>query len=261
MFLRTLSTKGFWYLGLGVAFLLSGCGTTTSEKKEKGNDMIKVLSFFGAPGTGKGTVAQRCVKELGYTMLSTGDLLRKNIQDKTEIGLMLQGYVEKGQLVPDDLITQMVLDWLRMQIYNRKTIILDGFPRTKGQADLFMAALKQHSEFQDFDFSVVNFDLSEQEIIKRISNRVVCSNKACNEVYSLLVKAPKVAGVCDLCGSPLIRRADDDVKVVQDRLTIFNKTQGDLLGFYKESNAKMINFPVPDGSPEVVYQEFIKMVQ
>jgi len=220
----------------------------------------RVLSFFGPPGTGKGTVAHRCVKELGYKMLSTGDLARSHIQEQTELGKQLSEYVNKGLLIPDDLITQMVFEWLQVQVKPGATIILDGFPRTRGQADLFLQAMKEDPDLSGIKFRVINFELSEDEVVKRISSRLVCSNKECQEVYSTIVKMPKKVGVCDICGSPLIRRLDDEPEVVRERLNVFAKFKDELLDFYKDSEATVINFLIPQGSPDVVFEVFSKLI-
>jgi adenylate kinase len=185
-------------------------------------EKTRVLSFFGPPGSGKGTIAHRCEQELGYRMLSTGDLIRGHIQEQSDFGKELESYVSKGHLVPDDLIVQMVLVWLKDQVDPGKTIILDGFPRTRGQADLLLKELSENAAFSHIDFRVINFDLSEAEIIKRISSRLVCSNKKCQEVYSTLVKMPRNPGICDVCDSPVLRRADDEANVVRERLNVFS---------------------------------------
>ena len=217
---------------------------------------VRVLSFFGPPGTGKGTIAQRCVRELMYEKLSTGNLCRYHIQEQTELGKSLQRLVDNGHLVPDDLITQMVLEWLRGKMAPEKTLVLDGFPRTKGQADLFLQALKNDKSFAAVDFKVVNFDLTEKEIVRRISARLVCSNKSCQKVCSTLVKQPEKPGVCDICNSTLIRRVDDEPEVVRERLQVFAKHKDELLGFYKEAGAKVISFTIPEGDREVVFEAF-----
>ena len=227
---------------------------------ENASNKSRILSFFGPPGCGKGTIAQRCVKELGYVMLSTGDLARKHIHEGSDLGLKLKSYVNKGHMIPDELIADMVFDWMKAQIGPDKTVILDGFPRTKGQADLLLQVLKEAPEFDGVGFKVVNFYLSEAEIVKRISSRLVCSNKKCQEVYSKLVKNPAQEGICDLCGSEVVRRPDDEPEVVTERLKVFGKYANDLLGFYKDSGAVVIEFSVPLGDPTVVYEAFLKVV-
>lgn len=221
---------------------------------------VRVLSFFGPPGTGKGTIAQRCVKELGYIMLSTGDLARKHIQEQTDLGKAFAEFVNKGHLIPDDLITEMVLGWLKENMVPGKTLILDGFPRTKGQADFLVQALKTDNTLGGVRFKVVTFDLAEGEIVKRISARLVCSNKSCQEVYSTLVKQPEKTGICDLCDSPLIRRPDDEPAVVHERLKVFATFKDDLLGFYKDSEQEVLNFSVPEGDRDTVFELFKKLL-
>ena len=220
---------------------------------------VKVLSFFGPPGSGKGTIASDCVKELGYKKLSTGDLLRKHIQEKTDLGNSVEKHIDAGELVPDELITDIVLDWLRENSKLFNEIILDGFPRTKKQAELFLNSLKL-DEFSNIDFSVINFEISEEEVIRRISSRLVCSNKKCQAVYSTIASKPKQEGICDLCGSELIKRKDDKEEVVRERLKVFNRYKKDLLNFYKDSNQKIINFEVVTGLPKDVFEKFRKAV-
>jgi len=239
---------------------LEDIGVSDLKGKNMAEEKAVVYSFFGPPGTGKGTVAQKLVKDSGYTMLSTGDLCRKHIQEATELGQSLESYIKSGQLVPDDLITQMVLEWLKDQIAASNKIILDGFPRTKGQASLFLEALSEDSALSSIDFKIVNFDLAEEEIVKRISSRLMCSNRKCNEVYSTLVKPTKEPGICDVCKSPVIRRSDDEAAIVRERLNVFSKTKSELLSFYEESDKQAINFTIPEGPPEVVFAAFNKLL-
>ena len=126
---------------------------------------VRVLSFVGPPGSGKGTIAERSVKDLEWKMLSTGNLARKHIQEQTDLGKTLKSYVDKGHLVPDDLITQMVLEWLKNQISAGATIVLDGFPRTVGQAGLILQAFKDDSDFANVDYRIINFSLDDETIV------------------------------------------------------------------------------------------------
>ncbi len=208
---------------------------------------LKLISFFGPPGSGKGTVAKRCVRDFGFIMLSTGDLARKHIGEKTEIGKILDSYVSKGNLIPDDIITKMAIDWILGNISFGKTIILDGFPRTKGQADCLLNSFNTNDSFDGVDFSIISFELSEDEIVKRVSGRSVCSNKSCGEIYSDFVKPPVKSDICDLCGSELFRREDDREYVVRKRLRGFKETADDLLLFYDNSGVNLFRFKVPEG--------------
>jgi adenylate kinase len=244
--------KLIFFTALCAVFFMKG---TTME-----GSSARVLSFFGPPGSGKGTVAQRLVKDLDYCMLSTGDLARFHIHKGTELGKTMQAYVSKGELIPDKIITQMVLDWLREKIATYKNIILDGFPRTSGQAECLLRELQENKLFSNTNFTVVNFELSEEEIVRRISSRLVCENKKCQEVYSTLVKNPKSQGICDICGSKLFHRADDEPEVVRERLRGFSKTKDLLISAYAQADQSVADFVIPEGGPEIVFQEFIKLI-
>jgi|GEM_PF-51336 adenylate kinase len=229
---------------------------TMEVKKEK---TVKVLSMFGPPGCGKGTVASQLVKDFGFVTLSTGDLCRYHIKNQTEIGKTLKAVVEKGHLAPDELITDMVVEWLKEQVKTAKNIILDGYPRTKEQAELFDKHLKEDAEFKNIEFVVVDFDVDSEEIVKRISSRVVCPNKSCQKVYNTLALKPKVDMVCDECGTKLIRRADDEEKVVRERLKVFAGFKKNILDFYNTSGSKVLAFE-PKGTPQEVFENFKKIL-
>ena len=220
---------------------------------------IQILSLFGPPGCGKGTISERLVCELGFTMLSTGNLCRQNIQDGTEFGKMLQTYLDAGHLVPDDLITNMVVDWLKQAKNNANAIILDGYPRTKGQAEAFLKVLKEDKELQDTSFYVVDFDIEAEEIIRRLSNRLMCSNKQCQAIYSKVAKKPRREGVCDFCEGALVSRKDDDAAIIRERLRVFDGYKNDLLSFYETSGVKLLKF-APKGGPDEVFEDFRDMI-
>ena len=215
----------------------------------------QVYSFFGPPGCGKGTVAERLVSDLGFDSLSTGNLCRQHIQDQTKLGKELKTYLDAGKLVPDELVNSMVVQWLKDRIGKKSNIILDGYPRTKGQADAFQKILKEDKAFADITFKVVNFDVPKDEIVRRLSSRVMCSNKKCQAVYSLIAKKPQKDGVCDLCGAPLIRRKDDEEQVIEERLKVFAEFAKDLLGFYGKTDTKVLSF-VPHGGPNEAFKDF-----
>jgi adenylate kinase len=220
---------------------------------------IQILSLFGPPGCGKGTISERLVCELGFTMLSTGNLCRQHIQEGTEFGKSLQKYLDAGHLVPDTLITSMVVEWLKKTKNNANAIILDGYPRTKGQAEEFLSILNEDEELQDSTFYVVDFDVPADEIVQRLSNRLMCSNKQCQAIYSKVAKKPRKEGICDFCESPLTSRSDDEAGVVRERLRVFDGYKNDLLSFYKESGVKLLEF-APKGSPEEVFEDFRDLI-
>jgi adenylate kinase len=246
------------FITISGAMLLSGCW----KKDEKTAEPVKteILSLFGAPGCGKGTMSSSLIKELKYESLSTGDLCRKHIQEQTEQGKELKKYVDAGQLAPDDLITGMVMDWLKERAGKVANIILDGYPRTKAQAESFLKALHEKPEFKDITFRIVNFNVPDEEIVKRISNRIVCSNKSCQKVYSLLVNKPAKEGICDACGAELIKRADDSAEVVADRLKVFAQFKDELLNFYKESEVEILDFTPTGESVEKDFADLKKVL-
>jgi len=258
--MKSFLTKNLFVAMVAVAgtLLLSGCWNKAEEKTEPVK--TEILSLFGAPGCGKGTVAERLIKELKYESLSTGNLCRKHIQDQTEIGKELKKYVDAGQLAPDELITNMVVEWLKDRVGKTSNIILDGYPRTKAQAENFLKLLQETPEFKEVTFKIANFDVSDEEIIKRISNRIVCSNKACQCVYSTLVKKPKKEGICDVCGAELIKRVDDDAAVVADRLKVFAQFKDELLGFYKEAKVQILDFTPTGESVDKDFADFKKII-
>lgn len=183
-----------------------------------------IYIFIGPPGSGKGTLAQRCVDEFGWAKLSTGDLCRLHISQQTDIGKQIDFLIKAGKLIPDDLITAMVADWLNSRVSTSTGIILDGYPRTHQQVHMLFDLID--TQFVGLRIKVVAFDISDDAVIKRLSSRRICENKECQEVYSVLSGsslAPERDMVCDSCGSALIQRNDDRVNVIRDRLAIYHQ--------------------------------------
>jgi adenylate kinase len=242
------------------SLFLAGCGEKKTEEPTVPAVKTEILSFFGAPGCGKGTIAEHLTKELNFETLSTGNLCRKHIQDQTEIGKELKKYVDAGQLAPDNIIANMVVEWLKERVGQNENIILDGFPRTQSQAEMFLKILNEDAAFKNASFKVVNFDVPNEEIVKRISNRLLCSNKECQATYSRLVKKPKTEGVCDVCGAPLIQREDDKAEVVQDRLKVFGQFKEELISFYKKANTIILDFKPAGKSLDEDFADFKKLI-
>ena len=192
--------------------------------------VTRIFSLCGPPGSGKGTLAARCEKELGAIFLSVGDLCRKHIADEDELGKVFIKYTSQGKLVPDEFIVKMVHQWLESKIKTEKHILLDGYPRTVGQVNALNELLK---EYDNAIFEVVFLDVVDDVIIERISARLVCSNKNCQSVYSILVHPPQKVGYCDKCDAPLMRRKDDDPAVVRSRIQDYNNIRNALLDRYK----------------------------
>jgi len=198
------------------------------------------IILLGPPGSGKGTQAEKLNDDLGLIRLSTGDMLREAVRDKTEMGLMAKEFMDKGALVPDDV----VIGLMKEKIMSLKEgFVLDGFPRTVQQADAL-------SEFVDIDH-VINLDVDDEELVRRMSSRRSCPE--CNVVYHLIHKPPMKDGVCDKCGSGLYHRSDDTEETVRNRLKVYRDNTFPLIEYYSKKG-KLVNI---DGKGDIaqIYRE------
>ena len=190
-----------------------------------------VIIMLGAQGTGKGTVAGILEKNLGIPQISTGDIFRKNIKEKTELGIEADKYISKGNLVPDNITVPMVVDRLNEEDA-KDGAILDGFPRTIAQAEKLEEILKKYNKKVDL---VINLTTPREETIERILNRRVCSNQNCKATYNLVLKPTEVSGICDKCGAETVQRKDDmDQAAIENRLDIYDKQTSPLVEFYNK---------------------------
>ena len=189
-----------------------------------------IIIMLGAPGTGKGTIAGILSKELNIPQVSTGDIFRKNIAEKTDLGRLAEGYISKGQLVPDDVTVKLVEDRLKKD-EAQNGVILDGFPRTVAQAEALDAILKNSNNKVDI---TINLTTPEEEIIERIINRRICSK--CKRVYNLVLNPPKQEGICDKCGTELTARADDNEETIKSRLQTYFKQTSPLVDYYDKKD-------------------------
>lgn len=188
-----------------------------------------IIIMLGAPGTGKGTVAEILTYKLDIPQVSTGDIFRKHIKEKTELGTLAEKYISNGNLVPDDVTINLVKDRLEEDDV-QKGIILDGFPRTVKQAQALDNILAEKGKKVDI---VINLITPEEEIIERIVNRRVCSNHECKTIYNLVLNPPKVEGICDKCGYELIQRKDDNIETVKLRLKNYFNITSPLVEYYQ----------------------------
>lgn len=179
------------------------------------------LVFIGPPGVGKGTYASAISKIYGVPHISTGDIFREEIKKGTDLGKRIRSFVEKGELVPDEIVIETIRKRLS-QDDCKKGFILDGFPRTLEQA-------KALDEIVVLDL-VLEFVAPDDVIIERISGRRICSK--CGAIYHVVFNPPKVSGVCDKCGAPLIQRDDDKPEVVRHRLEIYKKRFAPIIDYY-----------------------------
>lgn len=184
------------------------------------------LILLGPPGAGKGTMAKVLSRRFGIPHLSAGDLLRTHIRDKTELGRKAASFVDNGQLVPDDLVIEMMRERLLREDASRG-FILDGFPRTEGQARALDQLLQGERMMVDHVF---DFDASAEKITERLSGRRICSK--CQEIYHLKNMPPKIASVCDRCGGELVQRKDDAAETVQMRLEVYRQETAPLIRYY-----------------------------
>lgn len=188
-----------------------------------------IIIMLGAPGTGKGTVAKLLQEELGIKQVSTGDIFRKNIKEKTEVGILAEKYISKGNLVPDDITIKIVEERLEEPDLENGAI-LDGFPRTIKQAEELDKILERKGQRVD---KVINLITPNEEIIERIVNRRVCSNQECKAVYNIVLDPPKKEGICDKCGSELLKRKDDTEETVKSRLETYFEETNPLVEYYE----------------------------
>jgi adenylate kinase len=191
------------------------------------------IVLLGAPGAGKGTQAAALAKTLGIAHVSSGDLFRDNLKRGTELGRLARGYMNKGELVPDEVTIQMVIERLSRSSEASGAggvsvgAILDGFPRTLAQAKALDEALAELERALDL---VPLIQVGDEEVMRRLTGRRVC--RACGAVYHLLFNPPKVEGSCDVCGGELYQRDDDSPDTVRHRLYTYYKETGPLIGYY-----------------------------
>lgn len=198
------------------------------------------IIMLGAPGTGKGTIGKILSKDMNLTHISTGDIFREQLAKKTPLGEKIESYMSKGLLVPDDLVIETVKARL-LENDVKNGAILDGFPRTAVQAQALKEFLLENNPEQKR--IAIELTVPDEEIIKRVVNRVTCSNKECGAIYNLETKPPKKENICDICGSSLKRREDDNEVTVKKRLVVYHENSKDLLAFYKNNKALYSIYP------------------
>ena len=174
------------------------------------------------------------------THISTGDIFREQINKKTDLGKKIEGYIANGALVPDDVVIETVEARL-LEDDVKNGAILDGFPRTAAQAEALKTFLLKNNPTQKR--IAIELNVPDDEIIKRIVNRVTCSNKSCGAIYNLDTRPPKQSGICDICGSELKKRADDNEETVRKRLVVYHENAEELLEFYRKNNALYSVYP------------------
>ena len=190
-----------------------------------------VIIMLGAQGTGKGTIAGIISEQTGFPQISTGDIFRKNISEKTELGIEAEKYISKGDLVPDEITVPMVVNRLNQEDAQNGAI-LDGFPRTTLQAEKLDGILENLGKKVDL---VINLVTPKEELIDRMLTRRVCTNQECKATYNIKLNPPKVEGICDKCGSALKQREDDsNSEAINRRLEIYEEQTSPLVDYYEK---------------------------
>lgn len=205
------------------------------------------IILLGAPGAGKGTQATRISDRFGMPHVSTGDIFRENIKNRTEIGIVAKTYIDKGQLVPDDVTCEIVKERLR-QSDCANGYLLDGFPRTVPQAE----ALEKFTRID----AVVNINIDFSLLMARLCGRRVCKN--CGESYHISSLNGKT--VCERCGGELYQRADDNPETVQKRIDVYSAQTAPLIDYYTK-NGLIRNFTGTDDPPEVLFNEIANVLE
>ncbi|WP_447598873.1 adenylate kinase [Nitrospira sp. Nam80] len=208
--------------------------------------------FLGAPGVGKGTQADRLATDFRRPKISTGDLLREAVRDKTPLGLEAKQCMDKGQLVPDTVVIGIVRDKIGQPVC-AKGFILDGFPRTVVQAEELGKILSTCGLGLD---RVVNFDVPREDIVRRLSGRRSCSK--CQAVFHVEFAPPAKPGVCDRCGEALVQRSDDKRETVEARLKVYEDQTAPLIAYYREQG--LLSTLDGSGSVDVVYERLTRLL-
>ena len=185
------------------------------------------IVLLGPPGSGKGTQASGLEQRWGLVHISSGDLLRGHVKEGTDLGRRAKPYMDRGDLVPDELILDMMAERMAAPDAQRG-FALDGFPRTVAQAEALAARLEATGQKLD---AVIYLRVPEEELLRRLSGRRICPS--CNAIYQVDTMPPKVAGICDQCGAALIQRQDEQVEVVRNRLRVYAEQTAPLLEHYR----------------------------
>ncbi len=211
------------------------------------------IIMLGAPGAGKGTQAAMIAEKYGIPHISTGDIFRMNIKENTELGQKAKVYIDRGDLVPDELTTNLVSDRIRKPDCE-KGFILDGFPRTINQAECLEKELQELGLRIDY---AIDVDVPDEVIVGRMSGRRFCPD--CNAIYHMVTHRPKKDGICDRCGARLVFREDDAPETVQKRLDVYHAQTEPLIRFYGDRDL----LKTLDGTrnPEEVFRDIMTLLE
>jgi len=208
--------------------------------------------IFGPPGSGKGTYASILQERLGIVKISTGDMVREEIKKSTELGLKMKEYHDRGELVPDEIIIEMLKKRISQPDCKEKGFILDGYPRTVNQA-------KALEDFTKIDV-VINLKVPDWVIVERLSTRRIC--KKCGAIYNVKYLKPKVEGICDKCGGELIQREDDKPEVIKERIRVYYEKIKPTLDYLLARIPFIeVSCDSPEIPPEVMVDKIVKKLK
>jgi adenylate kinase len=209
------------------------------------------IALFGPPGAGKGTQAKELSKHYKIPHISTGDILRANVRDGTELGIKAKQYMDKGELVPDEVLIGLIRNRLSESDCD-SGYLLDGYPRTIPQADALTDILKEINKPLN---SVINIEVSDDELVKRLSGRRSC---ACGESYHVMFNPPEKEGICNACGAELYQRDDDKEEVIRQRLAVYNDKTKPLIDYYDGADI-LVNID-GSGAVDAVFKDICKIM-
>jgi adenylate kinase len=213
--------------------------------------MLRAI-IFGPPGSGKGTYASRLQGKLDVDVIAMGDIFREIMKEDNELGRKVKGFVEKGLLVPNEVVIEVLKERLA-KIPENRGFILDGFPRTIEQA-------KALDKITEIDV-IILLTVPDWIIVERLSTRRIC--KKCGAVYNVRYLKPKVEGICDKCGGQLYQRSDDTAEVIKERIRVYEKQTQPVLQYYRKKKVKLIEFETEslDMPPEVAVRDIIRELE
>ncbi len=218
-----------------------------------GESPVTALVLFGPPGSGKGTQAKMLTHSLRYPHISTGDMLREHIKHGSPVGLRVRDLLKAGQLVPDELVNEMVAERI-VQPDCQHGFILDGYPRTTQQARILTGLLSARG----IDYRVIHLKVDADKLVRRLTNRRQCPQ--CGTLYNVLLKPPIVPGRCDVEGARLIIREDDREDIIRERFAQYEKQTRPVLDYYSQ-NGSFHEIEASEAPPDAIFREITEFLE